>query len=230
VGTETFKTLREQIKFELGERTDLSTHTDLGDLYGKWINLAYLTITTTDSIQGVRGHLYFPELMVEDTTQSTADGTQTLTTPTDAIYIEGICDTTNDIELENISWTEYKSYTGRNDSNAEAKPTEWTRRGSSLYLYPTPDATYACTIYYKKKPAVLTGTNATVIGAEWDEAILKLAVIFGLTKLKRYEEAAIEKKAWTQYMYGLVGMYDKEKKDRDKQLRIHVYDRNYNFR
>ena len=229
MGTETFASFKQLLKFELGERTDLSSHSDLGDIYGRWINLAYLTFTTTDKIQGVRGHLYFPELMTEDTSQSTADGTKTLNTPTGTVYIEGVWDTTNDVELENIGWAEYKSYTGKSDSNARSKPTEWTRRDDYLYLYPTPDATYACTIYYKKKPTALTGTNTTEIGSEWDEAILKLAVIFGLTKLKRYDEAAIEKKAWTQMMYGLVGMYDKERRDRNKQMRINTYDRNYSF-
>ena len=229
MGTETFATFRQQLKWELGERTDLSSHSDLGDLYGKWINLAYLTLTTTDSIQGVRGHLYFPELHVSDATQSTADGTAYISVTSGAVYVEGITDTTNDVEMENISWSEYKSYTGRADTDAEGKPTEWTRRGSYLYLYPTPDAVYACTIYYKKKPTVLTGVAATEIGAEWDEAILKLAVIFGLTKLKRYEEAIVEKKVWTEMMYGLVGMYNREKHDRSRDVGINASARNYSF-
>jgi len=229
MGTEIFDSLKKLLKFELGERTDLSTHTDLGDMYGKWINSAYLTLTTTDSIKGVRGHLYFPELHTSDATQSTSDGTAYIDVPTGTVYIEGVWDTTNDVGLENISWREYKSYTGRSDSNAENKPTEWVRRGSYIYLYPTPDATYACTVYYKKKPTVLTSSNATEIGAEWDEPILKLAVIFGLMKLKRYEEAAIEKKAWTEMMYGLVGMYNKEKHDRNRTGRINASSRNYSF-
>ena len=229
MGTETFATFRQGLKFELGERLDLSTHSDLGDMYGKWINTAYLTLTTMDSIQGVRGHLYFPELHISDTTQSTADGIAYINVTTGTQYVEGIWDTTNDVKMENISWTEYKSYSGRADTNAEGKPTEWVRRGGYLYLYPTPDSIYACTIYYKKKPTALTGTNATEIGSEWDEAILKLAVIFGLTKLKRYEDAAIEKKAWTEMMYGLVGMYNKEKRDRSKTVRINASARNFKF-
>ena len=157
-GVDTFAVLKNKLKFELGERTDLSSHTDLSNLYGRWINVAYLTLTTSDSIQGVWGHLYLPELMTEDTSQSTSDGGQTLDMPSDAVYIEGVHDTTNDVELDRISWAEYKSYTGRSDSDSENKPTEWTRRTTYLYLYPTPDAVYACTIYYKKRPTALTGT------------------------------------------------------------------------
>ena len=208
----------------------MSSHSDLGDLYGDWINLAYITLCTSNDIQGVKRSLYFPELFTSDTSQSTADGTATVTKPTDALYIEGIHDTTSDFELENISWKEYKGYTGRADSNAEATPREWTRRGDTIYLHPTPDAVYALTIYYQKIPAVLTGTGTTDIGVEWDEAILKLAVVFGLMKLKRYEEAAIEKKAWIQLLEGITGMYDKERRDRDRQLRVNVYDRNYRFK
>ena len=228
-GTVTFAKFKQQLKFEFGERTDLSSHADLGNLYGEWVNTAYLTLTTTDSIQGVRGHLYFPELMTEDTSQSTADGTKTLNTPSDTVYIEGIWDTTNDLVMDQIGWHQYKSYLGRGDSDSRGKPTEWIRRESYLFLHPTPDDVYACTIYYKKTPTVLTGVAVTEIGPEWDEAILKLAVVQGLMKLKRYEEAAIEKKGWVQLMYGLVGMYDIERRDRVNQIRINIYDRDYSF-
>lgn len=226
MGDYSFVTFKQMLKFEIGERTDLLAHSDLGDLYGRWINLAYLTLSTSMKIIGVEGQLYFPELFTEDTSQSTADGTKTLNTPSDAIYIEGVWDTTNDIELTNISWAEYKERSGRSDSNAETKPTEWTRRGTYLYLHSTPDSIYACTIYYKKKPTVLSDDDdVTVLGEEWDEAILKHAVVTGLMKLKRYDEAAIEYKGWIKLMYGLVGMYDRERRDREEQLKIHVRDR-----
>ncbi|KKL53454.1 hypothetical protein LCGC14_2275280 [marine sediment metagenome] len=228
MGTVTFDKFVLQTKFELGERTDLSSHSDLGDLYEDWINMSYLTLTTSMKIKGVEGQLYFPELFTDDTSQSTTDGQAYINVPSDAVYIEGVWDTTNDIELENISWAEYKERTGRADSNAETKPTEWTRRGAKtggLYLHSTPDAIYAMTIYYYKTPTVLTGSAVTEIGPEWDEAILKHAVVTGLMKLKRYEEAAIEYKGWIQLMYGLMGMYDRERRDREEQLRIHVRDR-----
>ena len=230
MGEVTFSEFKNYLKFELGERTDLSSWGDLGNLYGKWINLSYLTISTSTNIPGIKNQLYFPELHTNDATQSTADGTKTLNTPSDAIYVEGIWDTTNDVELRNISWPEYKERSGRSNADARAKPTEWTRRGSYLYLHSTPDDIYACTIYYKKKPAVLSADDdVTILGKEWDEAILKLGVVDGLAKLKRYEESAIEKKSWQQLMYGLLGMYDKERRDREEQLRINVRDRNYKF-
>ena len=230
MGTTTFSEFKDQLKFELGERTDLSSHSTLGDLYGDWIDLGYLTLVTSNDIQGVKRSLYFPELFTEDTSQSTADGTATVNKPTDALYVEGVIDTTSDFEMENISWKEYKGYTGRSNSDSRATPREWTRRGDLIYMHPTPDAVYAITIYYYKRPAVLTGTDVTAIGKEWDEAVLKLSVVFGLMKLKRYEEAAVEKKAWIQLLEGITGMYDKERRDRDRQLRVNVYDRNYRFK
>lgn len=230
MGSDTFVTFRQKLKFEFGERTDLLAHGDLGNLYGVWINLAYLTFTTSKDIQGVKRNLYFPELFTEDSSQSTADGTKTLNKPTTALYVEGIWDTTNDYELEQISWKEYKGYSGRSNSDARAVPREWTRRGDLIYLFPTPNDTYECTIYYFTKPTALSADSSkTVIGSEWDEAILKLAVVYGLMKLKRYEEAAVEKKAWIQLIDAVSGSYDKERRDRDRQLRGSSRDRNYDF-
>ena len=62
MGEVTFAEFKNLLKFELGERTDLSSWGDLGNLYGKWINLSYLTISTSTNIPGIKNQLYFPEL------------------------------------------------------------------------------------------------------------------------------------------------------------------------
>jgi hypothetical protein len=92
-------------------------------------------------------------------------------------------------------------------------PTEYVRLGTSIYLSPTPDAATALTIYYRKVPAPLAATtDVTVLGTEWDEPILKLAVIRAHQALKEYDLAELEKKAWTEDVLGLMGIYNQEER------------------
>lgn len=227
-----FSEFKASLKFELQERTDLSSHTILGDLYGIWINKAYRTLTNENRMWSLKRNFYFPELHTEDTSQSTADGRAYVTKPTAALYVEGVWDRTNDVTLENISWSKYKGYTGRADSTAEGEPKEWTRRANRIYLYRTPDDTYALTIYYRKRIDALDGTNydTTEIGVEWDEVILKLAVIQSLMRLKRYDDAEKEKAEWLGLVSGLIGIYDKEEKDRKLLIERDLASQNYEYR
>jgi len=220
MGDYTFSEFKSQLKFELGERTDLESHTDLSNLYGRWINTAYLTLTTKHKFWGLKRDFYFPPLHTDDASQSTTDGVAYVDVPGDSLYVEGIWDRTNDTVLENIGWKQYKGYTGRADTDAEGEPTEWARRGSSLYLYKTPDDAYALTIYYVKKIDKLDGTTyiTTELGEEWDEPILKLAVIQSLQRLKRYKEARDEKEEWVDMVSGLINIYAREERDRDALL------------
>lgn len=221
MGDYTFTQFKDMLKFELGERTDLSSHSTLSNLYGCWINIAYRQLTTTDQIFGKKVKLFFPDLHTDDPSQSTTDGVAYVAVPDTALYVEGIWDRTSDVELDNISWAKYKSYTGRASATDEAAPTEWTRRGSRLYLYRTPNATYNLTIYYRRRVVNLDGAdyNQTLIGSEWDEPILKLAVIYGLIKLKRYDEAKQEKAEWLETILGLSGIYFNDEFDRRHQLK-----------
>ena len=212
----------DRLKLELGQRTDLESPTDW---YDKWINTAYMTLATKKRyFDGRRYHtIYFPELEVVDTSQSTTDGTAYLTTPTDCLHIRKIFDETNNVKLTAISVDEYLSYTDRDTAASEGKPTEYVRMaeaatsGSRIYLHPTPDDEYSLYIYYRKRPAELDDdTDTTLLGDEWDEPILKLAVIQAQMRLKEYDKAKLEKEEWRSMMNELVGVYDGEKLDRDE--------------
>jgi hypothetical protein len=156
----------------------------------------------------------FPELSVSTTVNTLAERAWVLV-PTDMIITETIHDTTNDVKLKNIAWRDYIRKSGRGDSDESGEPTHWVRRGGYYYLWPTPDAAYVLEVFYRKRPAALSAaTDVTVVGAEWDEAILKLAVIQTLMRFKDYESALVEKKEWMDMMASKVGIYTQELGDR----------------
>jgi len=142
----------------LGQRDDLSAYVD------DWINAAYLTLTTQSRFWGLKRDFYFPELETSSSA-NTVDGTNYVAIPTDALVIRSVFDTTSTTKLRNMAQSKFLEYTDRADTTAESNPTEWIRQGAYIYLHPTPDAVYALTIHYRKRPALLTGSAVTVIGA-----------------------------------------------------------------
>jgi hypothetical protein len=179
------------------------------------VNAAYLHIAT-------RRDLDFPELH-KTMTDDTADGTTTLQAGTDTLYIEEIFDDDNKQWLKWIPWSKYVSYTDRANTSAEGKPIEWHRRGTpgttDIFVYPTPDDAYTCTISYRYKPALLTSTNTTVIGDEWDEPIVTLATVFGFRWLSEFDKSEKLFESWMQTVRGLAGIYDIEEKARRETAR-----------
>lgn len=209
MGTYTFDDFRNYLKFELGQRTDLETPINY---YSIWINAAYLTLTTRDKLFGMNKSFWFPQLETSGTA-TTTDGVPYVLTPTDALVIRRIWNTTDDAYLKPINKDEYYKRLSKNTAELEAAPTEYVRLGNSIYLSPTPDTSTALTIYYRKIPAVLEATDdVTILGPEWDEPILKLAVIQAHQKLKEYDLADLEKKAWTEDILGLMGIYNQEER------------------
>lgn len=62
-------------------------------------------------------------------------------------------------------------------------------------------------------------TDTTAVGEEWDEAILKLAVIQSLRRLKQYDRAALEEEAWMVMMRRKLGIYDAQTRDQTDTMR-----------
>lgn len=182
-----------------------------------FINNAYIDFTTRNLFWGLKvpQGFEFPELNVADSTRATVANTAYIQTPSDALHVYTIHDDTNDQKLSNISRGEYVKKTGRATSTSYGKPTKWNRYGTRLWLYPTPDAVYSLTIYYRKRPATMTAADSvTAIDAMWDEPIQLLANIQAMTRFKMYEQAESEKKEWLEMMSGKFGFYAKEERDR----------------
>lgn len=211
MGTKAFSEFQSDLKFELGQRTDLDSYLD------DWVNAAYIDFCTRDKFWELKASVTFdfPELHVIDDSRATADGTAYVITPTDCLYIEQVHDVTNDSILRNVTWREYVEYTGRATAASENKPKKWVRYGGRIYLYPTPDAVYSLDISYRKRPAkMINASDVTEIGTEWDEDILKLAVIQSLMRLKDFEKADIERKAWVTSIASRIGIYSRDERAR----------------
>jgi len=211
-----FDDFSEILKLRAGNRSDMEAAGDSSlDYYGIWTNSAYRMLCTQDFIFGMRRKLYFPQLFTT-TTKTTTDGTAYVTMPSDALYIVDVFDTTNSRNLENISWEKYIDYTDRTSTTSEGDPTEWVRRGSYIYLHPTPGTTGdTMTIHYKKLVADLSGTETTAIGAEWDDPILELAAYKMFTFLHEHTEAKACKESFLEMVVGLATVYDNEGVDTD---------------
>jgi hypothetical protein len=211
LGQKALSVFRSDLLLELGARTDTTTTQQ-----DQWINAAYTDLTTRDTFWGLRVpfKFAFPELNTS-TTKTTTAYRPYIDVPTDALVASTIHDTSNDVKLKNMAWRDYIRKTGRADTASAGKPTYWTRYGSYYYLYNTPDSAYVMTVYYRKRPALLSATtDVTAIGAEWDEVILKLAVIQTLMRFKDYEKAEVEKKEWLDLVASKVSIYRQEMGDR----------------
>ena len=203
MGTTTTANFLIYLTLELGQRGDIASYDDL------WINAGYNWLTS-------RKDLYFPELEWKAATSvNTADGTQYIDTTSDMLYVQGVLDTTNTQWLEKIKPREYFKFTDRGTAAAEDKPTRWTHAagGSNrgyIYLYPTPDDTYAVTRYARMLPTALTGSATTVIGTEWDDVVLKAAVWLARMRLNDFARAKDDKATLDEMIRGIKGLYDRE--------------------
>ncbi len=191
MGIKTFTVFKDDLGLALGERTD----TDVTTRIGGWINTAYVTLTTKSKIPETNKNLSFPDLDtdtgIEGDAQETADGKKYVLAPANCLYIQNVEDTTSDIRLTKIAWRDYIDTTGRNTVGSRGAPTQYCRRGVNsvkkkyVYLLATPDGAYGVTVYYRKRVTVLSADDdTTIVGAEWDEIILQLAVAQSLMKLK----------------------------------------------
>jgi hypothetical protein len=218
LGLKTFAELSADLKTELGEWSPDT------EKYGDWINDAYLTITTMRYFldrNGRRRSVYFPELGDMSSEAVDSDNTHSyISVPSSAFIIEAVHDYTNDVKLTRLtSWREYIGKTGRFDSDSTAPATHYIRRGTYIYLYPTPDDSDTYYIYYRRRPEKLVGsTTPTIIGAEWDYPIVKLAKLQSLLRLKDYESYKFEKEEYQELMMERIGAYDDEKLDREDSL------------
>jgi len=220
MGTWGLDTFKLYLKFRNANRTDLENVGGV-NLYETATNAAYLALTTKKQIFQVRLNLRFPELETTDATTgtNTVDGTSTIAVAPTAIQIIDVYDATNNVSLDWMPLKRYLDYTDRYDTGAEGKPNEWTRSGGYIYLHPTPDATYKMYQYFRKRPTLLTGTTATVIGPEWDESILEYATYKLLMWNHEYEKAKFVKEEVIDMIVGILGMYEAEETSRKEHIR-----------
>uniref|UniRef100_A0A6M3KXW4 Uncharacterized protein n=1 Tax=viral metagenome TaxID=1070528 RepID=A0A6M3KXW4_9ZZZZ len=230
MGTINFGAMKEYAKFQLGNNTEFeAVGSSATNFYGLWVNRAYNHLTTRDRFFGVRRDFYFPQLETSSTA-NTVDGTAYVSVPTDCLIIREVYDTTNNRKLVNVPHSEYVGYTSRTDTTAEGQPTSWVRQGTYIYLYPTPDATYALRIYHRKIPVVLSVDGAvTEIGDEWDDIIVQLAVYYGKFWTGDYEGAKMAREDVNDRIASLISIYGKEKRAMSKYFHLDEAYKDYGY-
>jgi len=223
MGVRTLSEFRTNLSYGLGNRGVADGGNIPASTLTSWINSAYIKITSKDRLSSGK-KLVFPELEATDSSQSTADGTPTLSVPSNCLVLKHIYDYTNDAALSYIDWLTYLGYADRYDAAAENVPDEWTRYGALIYLHPTPASIYNIYFYYRKRPSLLSAdADKLAVGAEWDDIVEKQAIIDSLIRLKRYEEAKAEKSELTEMMDELVDIYLQEQKSRDMRIVPNMY-------
>ncbi len=210
MGALTFTNFRAYVRSRFGENDSFSSPTDY---YGVWVNQAYRYVSTLEKISETKRHVFIPDLETS-TSSNTSDGVAYIADPADVITVREVYDATNNKRLDWISWPEYVGKTDKATAANENKPTFWHWRGGNIYLYPTPDASYSMTVYYKKLPAELTGTAATVLGQEWDDIIVELACYYGRMWTNEYDRAEVSMKAAKAKMIELVDTYNSQERAR----------------
>jgi hypothetical protein len=215
MGEYTFSEFKDYLQLRLGERDDIESKGGVNFLE-VWVNAAYRKLAARNYFfGGIKMSFEFPELYTS-TSSNTTDGIEYVSTPSDCLYVTEIYDSTNDRKLDRIDWKSYIGYTDRSDTSAEGEPTHWIRRGSNIYLHPTPDDTYSMTIHYQKIPAELSdASDTTVLGDEWDTPILELACYTAHIALGEYDKADRAKAEFMDQVQSLIGIYNREKQDMD---------------
>ena len=207
-GFDDFKTY---LKIRFKRRDDLESIDDV-NLYSITINKAYKEIVTKNRFWELRHKFTFPELDTVDTTQSTTDGVNYIDTPSDALIVYDVYDSSNNTWLNKfLSMREFTRMTNRSDTDSEGAPSKWIRSGEKLYLHQTPDDAYTTEIFYRKIPDDMTGTDETDISEIWDEPILELAAHKLHRWLGEYDRAEKCKEAFIDIVEGIIGLESQER-------------------
>lgn len=151
----TAEQLRNSVRFELGNPSREAVEDSVID---ERVDDSYAEVLTR-----------YRHVELEDTHEfTTSDGTERYSLPNDYWYSQVVKDETNRRPLvyRRINWIEAQ------DTTVDGDPQYYTRHGSELVLYPTPNGAYDIKVFYVKRAAPLLGDGTTVFdGIEWDEVV-----------------------------------------------------------
>ena len=210
MGNWTFAQMKSRLKLAASNQTALESPVNW---YADFVNQSYLMLCTSKTLFGTKFKLWFPELETSSAT-TTVDGRAYVSVPSACWIVRGIWNSTDDQMLDWIPNETYWDKTGRATSTSEGTATKYTRRGTYIYLQPTPDdSTTSLTIYYKKRPDELTSeTDVTEIDKVWDRPIVELAAIQMHYVVNEFEFAEKKKELFVQNLGGIAeAQYDEHK-------------------
>lgn len=141
-----------------------------------WINLACTEVA---------GAIAFHGLYDEDDDYTVA-GQELLDLPDEVLFIKRITLPDEKKKLRKITENAFSML----DATQTGMPEVWLRKGDSIYLRPIPDAKYNLHIEYYKEPTKLAAeTDVTIFPAQWDSAVLLMAIHFGCLFYEMFDAA-----------------------------------------
>ena len=221
MGAVTFDQFKAFVLLRLGNRTELQSVSSV-DYYGIVVNQAYRQICTSRRLPETDKRVWFPQLESVTSTDITATaGTAYISVPTNSLLIHDVICTYSGKERD-LDWCppeRYKSYTNRRLTASRGTPREWTHIGNFIYLYPTPDAAYTYEVWFRLNPPDMVSGASTLIGSEWDQAIMLLASYKLANWVGDKDKSSMARAEYIEYISGIAGIYGEEERDRNENIR-----------
>lgn len=165
-----YSTLKTEIIYGLGNRSDLDARIP------NWLNWAYYEILMTPRFS-------FYELDKQVTTQ-TINTLRAYDLPDDCWFILSVRDDTNERKLDRKHWQVFDKI-----AHTPGQPNRYAHFANTIELDPTPDDEYDIILRYRKRPIEIVSDSSPIIGAEWDEVLVRLTIVKGLESLEQPEKA-----------------------------------------
>ncbi len=143
-----------------------------------WINLAYIDIASGIDFEELSARFTIPTVV----SQNNYAG------PTDPQVVQLLRDNTND---NLMTWVPKSEFYRLEQSVDDAIPTRWTREATEIMIWPNPIAIISMVAHYKATPALLTGSNVTVLPAYVDNALIMLGAAYGFLAVGEDQRAIV---------------------------------------
>lgn len=165
----------------------LGNRTDLGARALVWLNDAYFELLLSPRFS-------FYELEETGTLNLESGENQVVLSPqlgAGRVWtILHLADRTNERRLRRQDARDFDDMVRTGSSGP---PLEYCRFGDTLEIWPTADQAYTLNVRYRKRPAELAAGGAHLLGREWDEVLIALAVTKGWEALVQTEKAAAQR-------------------------------------
>lgn len=193
--------LRSETKSRLGNVTSM----DLGDArYNLWVNLGYNDLC---------GSYQFPQVKAIATATAQIND-RLISLPDDCFAIYSVRDDTNKRKLTKVSDIVLDNLDLSTDNTGYAQ--HYNRVGNMLEIYPRLSAATVIMVRYCKTFDSLTDDDdEPVISSRYDEAIIMLSVIKGLSALFEYKKAHAVMNEFVAFMRSRVFEGEIEDSDND---------------
>jgi len=162
MGTLTLTQMENEIRYNLGGRTDLDSRL-----------VTFLNWAQTE----IARQYTFRELQQTDTTKTTVDGQDYIAAPTGIkdLFSIRLLDGTSSRKLIYVPDRTFDALVPKPDEYTEGRPSHFYVWGGNFYLWRIPDDAYSTRIRYSSWPTDLSGSGDTSDLVKLDEALVALA-------------------------------------------------------